>query len=197
MPPRRKTQSVKALRSLADRVAACDSYFRIYGIRRMTMTDLAYKCQTTEAELRHLFPSMDRVVAGYLAREAEADQTFPVLRDEQESDPMTVLRNYFEAVQRAASDNYDGRYRMARIAVDLPHDYRISRELVQKWKAAELLRIQTLCSRAKFSEPELLANKLYLLLEGARWGLEVFGPHDSPSQMLVAASENLMATHVP
>ena len=57
---------------------------------------------------------------------------------------------------------------LANAAVELPEKDHPARRVIEECKAAQRARLIALCRRQGSSEPELLADELYLLLEGAR-----------------------------
>jgi hypothetical protein len=56
---------------------------------------------------------------------------------------------------------------IANAAVELPEKGHPARRVIEEAKAAQRSRLVRLCSAAGLSEPELLAEELQLLLEGA------------------------------
>ena len=57
---------------------------------------------------------------------------------------------------------------LANAAVELPEKDHPARRVIEAFKSAQRQRIIELCSAAELAEPEMLADELFLLLEGAR-----------------------------
>jgi hypothetical protein len=189
-------RAARARPSLAERIVACDWLFRHYGVHNVDLHTFAKWCDTTEDAVRELYPTIDDVVAAFIARETLSDTTFPMLKPDGVSDPLVQLKKFLQAIEQAAFNKYHGRYRIARIACNLTEKYPKSRELIRRGKNREKLLMEALCQKAGCRDPEVLADKLYLLVEGARWGLDVFGP-EGPTEQLVAAANDLIACHIP
>jgi hypothetical protein len=182
--------------SLEQRIAACRWMFDRYGVQSIDLRTIAMWTDSTEQAVRKLYPTVDDLIAAFVAREMLDDRTFPMLQDDGKTDPLVQLRNFLRAIEDAAFNNYYGRYHVARIACHLTEKHPKSRDIISRAKNREILLMATLCHRAGCRDPEVLADKLYLLVEGARWGLEVFGP-EGPTEQLVAAAEDLFAAHIP
>jgi hypothetical protein len=182
---------------LRERIAKhCDWLFRHHGVHNIDLHTISKWCDCTEDEVREIYPSIDDAVESHLAREMLADTTFPMLKDDGVTDPLVQLKKFLQEMEEAAFNKYWGRYRVARIVCNLTEKHPKSRELVRRGKNREKLLIETLCQKAGCRDPEVLADKLYLLVEGARWGLDVYGP-EGPVEQLVAAANDLIACHIP
>ena len=57
---------------------------------------------------------------------------------------------------------------MANAAVELPEKDHPARRVIEAVKTAQRERLIRLCAAANLAEPEMLAEELFLLLEGAR-----------------------------
>jgi hypothetical protein len=182
---------------LRERIAKhCDWLFRHHGVHNIDLNTIAKWCDCSEDEVREIYPSIDDAVEGHLAREMLADTTFPALKSDAGTDPLVQLKTFLQEIEDAAFNKYYGRYRVARIVCNLTEKHPKSRHLVRRAKNREILLMETLCERAGCRDPNVLAEKLYLLVEGARWGLEVFDP-EGPTKQLVAAANDLIACHIP
>ena len=62
-------------------------------------------------------------------------------------------------------------------------------------RTAQRDRLITLCSATGIAEPELLADELFLLIEGARVSAQSVGPQ-GPASRLVRMGEALIASHL-
>jgi hypothetical protein len=57
---------------------------------------------------------------------------------------------------------------LANAAVELPDKDHPARRVIEEFKTAQRDRLIQLCAAAALTEPEMLADELFLLLEGAR-----------------------------
>ena len=67
--------------------------------------------------------------------------------------------------------------------------------VIEQYKTAQRDRLAALCGAAGVAEPELLADELFLLLEGARVSAQSFGPN-GPASRLARMGEALIASHL-
>ena len=65
---------------------------------------------------------------------------------------------------------------LANAAVELPDKDHPARRVIEAFKTAQRERLIQLCAAAALEEPELLADELFLLLEGARVTAQSMGP---------------------
>jgi hypothetical protein len=79
-------------------------------------------------------------------------------------------------------------------AVELPDKDHPARRVIEEHKIAWRARLVALCQAAGLAEPELLADELNLMLEGARVALQSVGP-DGLRARVVRISEALIASH--
>ena len=75
---------------------------------------------------------------------------------------------------RVASDDQRG-CPLANAAVELPERDHPARRVIEAFKTAQRERLVQLCAAARLEEPELLADELFLMLEGARMGTKGLG----------------------
>jgi hypothetical protein len=83
---------------------------------------------------------------------------------------------------------------LANAAVELPEKDHPARRVIETYKSGQRNRIVELCAAAGLSEPELLADELFLLIEGARVTAQSMG-RDGLSERLVRMGEAMIAAH--
>ena len=71
-----------------------------------------------------------------------------------------------------------------------------ARGVIEEYKTALRSRLIALCRAAGLSEPEMLADELHLLLEGARVTAQSVGA-DGLGARLVRMGEAMIAAHAP
>ena len=84
---------------------------------------------------------------------------------------------------------------LANAAIELPEKDHPARRVIEQFKTEQRDRLVALCGAAGIAEPELLADELFLLLEGARVSAQSFGPQ-GPASRLVRMGEALIASHL-
>jgi hypothetical protein len=76
----------------------------------------------------------------------------------------------------------------------LPEKDHPARRVIETYKSGQRNRIVELCAAAGLSEPEMLADELFLLLEGARVSAQTMG-REGLSERLVRMGEAMIAAH--
>src|SRR4029077_5962697 len=79
-------------------------------------------------------------------------------------------------------------------AVEVPERDHPARRVIEEHKIAWRARLVALCQAAGLAEPELLADELNLMLEGARGSSQSVGPEGLRAR-LVRIGEALIASH--
>jgi hypothetical protein len=83
---------------------------------------------------------------------------------------------------------------LANAAVEIPEKDHPARRVIEAFKTAQRQRIVDLCAAAELAEPEMLADELFLLLEGARVTAQSIG-RDGLGDRLIRMGEAMMAAH--
>ncbi len=176
--------------------AASDLFYR-HGIRAVGVESIADAAGTNKMTLYRHFASKDELVAEYLRRSAtQADACWAELERDHPGDPLAQLRAWFqEMADHVASADLRG-CPLANAAVELPEKGHPARAVIEECKNAVLARVVALSRTAGLSEPELLAEELSLLLEGARVTAQSVGSNGLGAR-LVRMGEAMIASHVP
>jgi AcrR family transcriptional regulator len=148
--------------------AAADLFYR-HGIRAVGVEAIAEAAHTNKMTLYRHFASKDVLVAEYLRQAAcAADTCWDRFDKVHPGDPAAQLRAWLRemATHLAASDERG--CPLANAAVELPEKDHPARRVIEEYKNAQRERLVELCRAAHLSEPDLLADELNLLLEGAR-----------------------------
>jgi AcrR family transcriptional regulator len=107
---------------------------------------------------------------------------------------LAQLREWLkEMVAHVASTDERG-CPLANAAVELPEKGHPARRVIEEAKAAHRLRLVHLCSAAGLSEPDMLADELDLLLEGARVSAQSVGSNGLGAR-LIRMGEAMIASH--
>lgn len=162
--------------------------FHKQGIRSIGVEAIAEAAGTNKMTLYRHFGSKDDLVMACLQRVAEEGlATWQELEADFPGDPVAQLHAW---VQRAAACVIaDGRgCDLANAAVELTEDNHPARRLIEACKTAHRDRLVGVCKAAGIAQAALLADTLWLLLEGARVSRQSVGV-EGPSAEFVRMSD--------
>jgi len=175
---------------------ASDLFYR-HGIRAVGVEAIAEAAATNKMTLYRHFASKDELVAEYLRRLAgEADRFWIELEAAHPGDALEQLRAWLRTMGEHASSPKDRGCALANAAIELPEKDHPARRVIEDFKRVQREKLVRLCQAAGASEPDMLADELFLLLEGARVCSQSMGP-EGPSRRLVPMGETILAAHVP
>lgn len=174
--------------------AATDLFYR-HGIRAVGVEAIAEAAKTNKMTLYRHFPSKDELVAEYLRRSAVAtDSCWEALEQRYPGDALAQLRGWLRGAAELIADCGLRGCALANAAVELPEKDHPARQVIEAHKAGHLRRLGTLARAAGLKDPEMLADELHLLLEGARVTAQSLG-RDGLGERFVRAGEALIAAH--
>lgn len=147
--------------------AACELFYS-RGIRAVSVDEIAAAAQTNKMTLYRHFESKDRLVAEYLRSLNAA----AIARDEEAIRPYAgdAYAQLRAVVARVGEDLCKGDLRgcpVANAAVEFPEKDHPARAVIEECKQQHRNRLVKLCGEAGYSEPERVAEQLFLLFEGA------------------------------
>jgi AcrR family transcriptional regulator len=175
--------------------AASDLFYR-HGIRAVGVEAIAEAAGTNKMTLYRHFSSKDELVAEYLRCLArDGGRLWQELEANHPDDPRAQLRGWLAAMQAHVLDADQRGCALANAAVELPAKEHPARCVIEQYKTAQRGRLAGLCAATGVSEPELLADELFLLLEGAHVSAQSLGP-SGPASRLVRMGEALIASHL-
>jgi AcrR family transcriptional regulator len=176
-------------------MAASDLFYR-QGIRAVGVEAIAEAAGTNKMTLYRHFSSKDELVAEYLRRLArDGSRLWDELEANHPGGPRAQLRGWLAAMQAHVLDTDQRGCALANAAVELPDKEHPARCVIEQYKTAQRDRLAALCGAAGVAEPELLADELFLLLEGAHVSAQSLGP-TGPASRLVRMGEALIASHL-
>jgi AcrR family transcriptional regulator len=176
--------------------AASDLFYRL-GIRAVGVEAIAEAAGTNKMTLYRHFDSKDELVAEYLRQlAADAGRFWDDLEAAHPGDPRAQLRGWLAAMEAHVIDADQRGCALANAAIELPGKDHPARKVIEQFKGAQRERLVALCGAIGIAEPELLADELFLLLEGARVSAQSLGPQ-GPASRLVRMGEALIASHLP
>jgi AcrR family transcriptional regulator len=174
--------------------AACELFYR-HGIRAVGVDAIAEAAGTNKMTLYRHFASKDALVAEYLRCLADkAGSIWRRLAAERPDDPRAQLRGWLADVSSRIASADDRGCALANAAVELPEKDHPARRVIEGFKTAQRQRIIELCSAAGLADPEMLADELFLLLEGARVTAQSIG-RDGLGDRLIRMGEAMIAAH--
>src|SRR5215470_15227026 len=174
--------------------AAADLFYR-HGIRAIGVESIAEAAGTNKMTLYRHFASKDELIAEYLRRLAEkASASWGRLAAEHPGDPRAQLRGWLENMAAHVGSGDQRGCALANAAVELPEKDHPARRVIEAFKIAQRQRIIELCAAAELAQPEMLADELFLLLEGARVTAQSMG-RDGLGDRLIRMGEAMIAAH--
>jgi AcrR family transcriptional regulator len=174
--------------------AAGDLFYR-HGIRAVGVEAIAEAAGTNKMTLYRHFSSKDELVAEYLRQSAkEADACWDQLQKLHPGDGRAQLAAWFREIADHVADTDERGCALANAAIELPDKSHPARRVIEEYKLAVRMRLVALARAGGLSDPEMLADELYLLLEGARVSAQSVGI-DGLSARLVRMGEAIIAAH--
>jgi AcrR family transcriptional regulator len=175
---------------------AGDLFYR-HGIRAVGVDAIAEAAGTNKMTLYRHFTSKDELVAEYLRQAARGEcANWERLAAAHPSDALAQLRAWLKDMSDHVVSRDERGCPLANAAVELPEKGHPARRVIEECKAATRARVIELCRTARLNEPELLADELNLMLEGARVTAQSVGV-DGLAARLKRMSEALIAAHAP
>jgi AcrR family transcriptional regulator len=176
-------------------LAASELFYR-NGIRAVGVEAIAEAAGTNKMTLYRHFDSKDELVAEYLRCLAkDAGRFWDGLEAAHPGDPRAQLRGWLAAMEAHVIDADQRGCALANASIELPEKDHPARRVIEQFKIEQRERLVALCARIGIDEPELLADELFLLLEGARVSAQSLG-RQGPASRLVRMGEALIASHL-
>jgi len=167
--------------------------FHQHGIRGIGVDAIAEAAGTNKMTLYRHFGSKDDLIVECLQKAVdEARASWEELEAEHPGDALAQLHAWVRA--GAACIETDGRgCEMANAAVELTEAGHPARRLIEDFKTAYRNRLARLCSDAGLAQPDLVADTLALLIEGARVSRQSVGA-EGPSARFLRMAEAIIAS---
>lgn len=196
--PRKTPQDSENAQRLPPRerilAAACDLFYR-QGIRAVGVDAIAEAAGTNKMTLYRHFASKDELVAEYLRRLwDEKSAVWAKLCADHAGDPRGHLQAWLQDVALQVTDPTSRGCAIANAAVELPEKDHPARGVIEQCKQEARERLVGLCRAARIAQPELLADQLFMLLEGALVCTQATG-RGGPADQFVRAGQALIDAH--
>lgn len=176
-------------------LAAASELFYRQGIRAVGVDAIAEAAGTNKMTLYRHFASKDELVAEYLRRLwAEKDAVWAAIEAKHPSDYRAQLQGWLEMAAGNVSDPKSRGCALANAAVELPEKEHPARCVIEQGKQSSRQKLVGLCRKARIAQPELLADQLFMLLEGAFVCRQSTGSK-GPACQFVRAGQALIDAH--
>ena len=170
--------------------------FYIKGIRAVGVDTIAAEADTTKMSLYRNFPSKDELVAEWLRdHDARFWRTWDTMAAKYSEDPRRQLKAAFALLQNHVADPEARGCPMANAAVELTETDHPARKVIEAHKTKLRARLAGLCTQMGTRNPGLLADQLFLLMEGAQVTTQTLGVR-SPARNVARAAEMLIDAHL-
>ena len=174
-------------------VASAQDLFHRHGIRGVGVDAIAEAAGTNKMTLYRHFGSKDDLILEYLNYKAKkSDETWAEIEAENPDDPAGQLYNFVSKVATFIAEDERG-CDLANAAVELTEEGHPGLRVIEDFKVRQRDRLAGLCQAAGASQPGLLADTLFLLIEGARVSRRSVGA-EGPSANFVRTSEAVIAS---
>jgi AcrR family transcriptional regulator len=174
--------------------AAAELFYR-HGIRAVGVEAIAEAAGTNKMTLYRHFDSKDELVAEYLRQAAkQADSCWDGYKRAHPDDPLAQIRAWLAEMADHLANADERGCALANAAVELPEKDHPARRVIEEFKVAQRRKLIELCRAAGLSEPDMLADELHLLLEGARVTSQSVGA-DGLGTRLMRMGEAMIAAH--
>jgi AcrR family transcriptional regulator len=182
-----------ALRPRERILLAARDLFHRHGIRGVGVETIAEAAGTNKMTLYRHFDSKDDLIIAYLRGVAvEVDEMWRDFERDHPGDMQAQLKAWLICAEQCVTSDERG-CDLANAAVELTADGHPGRRIIEELKSEHRNRLASLCRRAGISQPEVLADTLTLLLEGARVSRQAAGSK-GPSSKFSATAEAVIAT---
>jgi len=177
-----------------DRIFDCaQDLFHRKGIRGVGVEAIAEAAGTSKMALYRHFDSKDELIIEYLNYKGrKSDEIWAEIEAENPGNPAGQLYGFVDKAAIFIAEDERG-CDLANAAVELTEEGHPGLRVIEEFKMRQLDRLAKLCKAAGASHPELLADTLVLLIEGARVSRRSVGAK-GPSANLVRTSRGVIAS---
>jgi AcrR family transcriptional regulator len=188
----RRAKSDLATRPPRERIliAACDLFYR-HGLHAVGVEAIAEAALTNKMTLYRHFKSKDDLIVAYIQQLAdEGEEVWDRIVSANPNDPQKQLDAWVDFVEDVLTNKFERGCAIANAAVELDSEHP-ARALIEAYKHRKRMRLVKIFREAHYRDPDLLADEVFLLFEGARINIQCGkkGPASRVAQML----RNLLA----
>jgi AcrR family transcriptional regulator len=176
-------------------LAAARELFYRRGIHAVGVDAIAEAAGTNKMTLYRHFASKDLLVAACLTElTQEFDVAWDAIATAHPDDPKGQLLAWLRHICDFKEYEAERGCAIANAAVELPDKDHPARRVIREYKTAARERLVRLCYDARLTDPERLADEVFLICEGARVTAQSVGS-EGLSARLVGMIEALVADH--
>jgi len=176
--------------------AARELFYR-HGIHTVGVDAIAEAACTNKTTLYRHFESKDELIAECLRElEREFERAWDEIEQGHLGKPKDQLLAWLRFIAEFKLGMSQRGCAFANAAVELPDPDHPARRVIAESKNRHRDLIIELCYKAGLRDPELLADELFLLGEGARLSSQSLGPN-GPARRLAEMFQTLVAAHTP
>jgi AcrR family transcriptional regulator len=169
--------------------------FHRRGIRAVGVETIAAQARTTKMGLYRNFPSKDDLVAAWLRdHDARFWQAWDAMSEKHPHDARQQLKAAFDLLAKHVADPKARGCPMANAAVEITESDHPATQVIKAHKAKLRARLAELCARLGAGDSRLLADQLFLLMEGAQVSAQTPGARAAAANVGRAAMA-LIDTH--
>jgi AcrR family transcriptional regulator len=166
-------------------LAARDLFYR-HGLHTVGVDAIAEAALTNKMTLYRHFKSKDDLIVAYIQQLAsEGDEVWERIFSENPGDPQKRLDAWVDFVEEVFSNKLERGCALANAAVELDSEHP-AKALIESYKRRKRGQLEKLFKDARYHDPRLLADEVFLLFEGARINIQCGkrGPASRVVQML-------------
>jgi AcrR family transcriptional regulator len=177
-----------------DRIFDCaQDLFHRKGIRGVGVEAIAEAAGTSKMALYRHFDSKDELIIEYLNYKGrKSDEIWAEIEAANPGDPSGQLYGFMDKAAIFIASDERG-CDLANAAIELTEQGHPGLRVIEEFKMLQRERLTNLCKAAGASQPDLLADTLFLLIEGARVSRRSVGTN-GPSANLVRTSRGVIAS---
>ena len=171
--------------------------FYLKGIRAVGVETIAEDAKTTKMSLYRNFPSKDELVAEWLRdHDVKFWETWDAMSRRFPTDARKQLMTAFSLLAKHVIDPKARGCPIANAAVELTDKDHPARKVIEAHKAKLHSRLAEMCVRLGVRRPGLLADQLFLLMEGAQISTQTLGVR-GPARNVARAAQMLIDARAP
>lgn len=175
---------------------AAELFYR-KGIRAIGVETIAAEANTTKMSLYRNFPSKDDLVAEWLRdHDARFWRTWDAMSQEYPDEPRRQLKAAFDLLAKHVADPKARGCPMANAAVEITEADHPATKVIKTHKTKLRAQLAALCAGAGARDSRLLADQLFLLMEGAQVSAQTPGARAAAASVGRAATA-LIDAHIP
>ena len=177
-----------------DRIFDCaQDLFHRKGIRGVGVEAIAEAAGTSKMALYRHFDSKDELIIEYLNYKGrKSDEIWAEIEAQNPGDPGGQLYGFMDKAAIFIAGDERG-CDLANAAIELTEQGHPGLRVIEEFKMRQRERLANLCNAAGATQPDLLADTLFLLIEGARVSRRSVGTN-GPSANLVRTSRGVIVS---